>query len=318
MLVNSKTKILYLFSQRLLDIYYRLKPLIPRKIQIILRRKLIELKLSAYKDVWPINEKAGEPPEGWTGWPQQKRFALVLTHDVETKIGLEKCHKIIELEKELGFRSSFNFVPMRYRVSLELRNHLTRAGFEVGVHGLYHDGKLYSSKDNFLNRAVKINQYLREWDAVGFRSPAMHHNLKWIHLLEIEYDASTFDTDPFEPQPEGVETIFPFFVEDEFKDRGYIELPYTFPQDFTLFILMREKNIEVLKKKLDWIVERGGMALLLTHPDYMSFGYNDKKIDTYPVKYYLDFLNYVKSKYKGSYCHMIPKEVAEFYRRKLM
>ena len=31
-------------------------------------------------------------------------------------------------------------------------------------------------------------------------------------MLNIAYDASTFDTDPFEPQPDGVNTIFPFWV----------------------------------------------------------------------------------------------------------
>jgi len=34
----------------------------------------------------------------------------------------------------------------------------------------------------------------------GFSLPSMHHNLEWIGELDIEYDASTFDTDPFEPQ----------------------------------------------------------------------------------------------------------------------
>jgi hypothetical protein len=48
--------------------------------------------------------------------------------------------------------------------------------------------------------------------------------------------------------------------------RGYVELPYPLPQDFTLFTVMREKDIDIWKKKLDWIVEKGGMALLITHP----------------------------------------------------
>jgi len=47
---------------------------------------------------------------------------------------------------------------------------------------------------------------------VGFRAPAMHDNLEWISELNLEYDLSTFDTDPFEPQSDGVGTIFPFKV----------------------------------------------------------------------------------------------------------
>ena len=40
------------------------------------------------RDIWPIDKNAGKPPEGWTGWPDGKKFALVLTHDVETAEGL--------------------------------------------------------------------------------------------------------------------------------------------------------------------------------------------------------------------------------------
>jgi len=66
------------------------------------------------------------PPGNWSGWPEGKKFAFVLTHDVESKIGLDKCRPLMELERELGFRSSFNFVPEgNYRVSVELREELT-------------------------------------------------------------------------------------------------------------------------------------------------------------------------------------------------
>jgi hypothetical protein len=114
---------------------------------------------------------------------------------------------------ELGFRSSFNFIPEgEYRVHDELRHWLTANGFEVGVHDHRHDGKLYASRQSFRDSARIINQHLHAWNAVGFRSGFMLRNLDWIHDLDIAYDASTFDTDPFEPQPDGVGTIFPFWV----------------------------------------------------------------------------------------------------------
>ena len=99
-----------------------------------------------------------------------------------------------------------------YTVPAELREWLTSHGFEVGVHDLNHDGHLFSSRESFQHKARRINSYLEEWDAVGFRSGFMLRNLEWIHDLNIAYDASTFDTDPFEPQPDGVNTIFPFWV----------------------------------------------------------------------------------------------------------
>ncbi len=297
-------------------IYYYCKPFIPRILQLFLRRQIVLSKRSLYKDIWPIDEKAGNSPDGWPGWPEQKQFALVLTHDVDTDKGQEKCYDLIKLEQAMGFRSSFNFVPERYIVSPYLRHYLTRIGFEVGVHGLYHDGRLYESKKTFQNRAAKINYYLQDWDAVGFRSPAMHHNLEWIHEMDIEYDASTFDTDPFEPQSDGVCTIFPFWVRNRTNNHGYVELPYTIPQDFTVFILMKERGLNIWKKKLDWIAKNGGMALLNSHPDYMDFNGNKSNNEEYPVEYYLNLLEYIKNRYLGQYWHVLPCEMARYWRSK--
>ncbi len=293
-------------------LFYILKPVIPRSIQIFLRRKLVERQKEKYKNVWPILEKAGEKPDGWPGWADNKKFAVILTHDVESKSGQDKCIKLMELEKKLGFCSSFNFVPERYNVLESLRNKLTSNGFEVGVHGLNHDGKLFSNENVFTERAKKINHYLKEWNSVGFRAPAMHHNLEWIHKLDIEYDLSTFDTDPFEPQSDGVGTIFPFIVERKNKSDGYVELPYTLVQDFTLFILMQEKDINIWKEKIDWIVEKGGMVLINVHPDYLNFEDKQQSREEFSVNLYIDLLKYIKEKYSNEYWHVLPKKIAEF------
>ena len=295
-----------------LRLYYAIKPLIPRRVQLMLRRLLIRGKLPSYKDIWPICPEAGKAPAGWTGWPEGKRFALVLTHDVDTARGYERCPRLLQIEEELGFRSSVFFVPERYSISADLRHNLTSRGFEVGVHGLNHDGKLYESEDAFQRRAVRINHYLKEWECSGFRSPAMHHNLDWLGNLDITYDASTFDTDPFEPHPDGMKTIFPFWVRRNNGADGYVELPYTMSQDCTLFILMKEKGIELWKKKLDWIAEHGGMAHLITHPDYMGFDGN-QTFDTYPVERYTELLRYIKQRYEGTYWLALAREVAGFW-----
>jgi hypothetical protein len=297
------------------QIYYFIKPLIPRKLQILLRQMVVKKKLTHYKHIWPIDPAAGTPPPGWKGWPGNKKFALVLTHDVDTAKGQQKSKQLADLEKYLGFRSSFNFVPKRYDVQPEIRKYLINNSFEVGEHGLYHDGKYYTSREVFRSRALQINNYLKEWGAVGFRSPSMLHNLEWIHDLNIEYDASTFDTDPFEPQSDGVGTIFPFWVEDAIGRNGYVELPYTLPQDFTLFVLMQERTIEIWKKKIDWIVEQGGMALVNVHPDYTFFGRGNMKPWEYPAHFYDELLSYIRNRYEGQYWHALPREIAEFWKQ---
>jgi len=78
---------------------------------------------------------------------------------------------------------------------------------------------------------------------------------------------------------------------------------------------MGEKNIDIWKNKLDWIVENGGMALLITHPDYMRFDGNKLTIEEYPVKYYEEFLDYIKDTYKGQYWPVVPNEMARFWAK---
>ena len=226
-------------------IFYNLKPIVPRSWQILFRRQVVRYKRNFYSNIWPIDEKAAKAPEGWPGWPGKKRFALVLQHDVENKMGQHKCRFVMEVEEKLGFRSSFYFVPERYEVSLSLRHELKDRGFEVGVHGLKHDGRLFISEKIFRYRAKKINKYLQEWKSTGFSSPSMHHNLEWMHYLNILHGTTTFDTDPFEPQPDGVRKIFPFWIKDNSGEKGYVELPYTLAQDHCLFVIMKERDINV-------------------------------------------------------------------------
>jgi hydroxylamine reductase (hybrid-cluster protein) len=53
---------------------------------------------------------------------------------------------------------------------------------------------------------------------------------------------------------------------------------------------MREQNIDIWKKKLDWIAKHGGMALLITHPDYMNFDGKKPRTDEYRSEYYKEFV----------------------------
>jgi hypothetical protein len=265
-------------------------------------------------DVWPVFPGSQAVPPGWRGWPDGKKFALVLTHDVEGEEGMARCRRLVDLEKKWGFRSSFNFIPSGgYEVSPQLREELAGSGFEVGVHDLYHDGKLYDSREGFTQRAAQINRYLKEWNAVGFRSGFMHHNLPWLHDLRISYDASTFDTDPFEPQPDSVHTIFPFWVQGP-NGSGYVELPYTLPQDSTLFLILNETTIDIWRGKIDWIAQHGGMALVNTHPDYMNFTGAKQSRRQYPSAFYEELLSYVQSKYKGLIWQVTAREMADYIR----
>lgn len=310
--------------------YYALKPFLPWRLRMALRRVAARRIQRASSTTWPTDPATRLAPDGWPGWPEGKKFAVVLTHDVEGPAGLEKCRPLFSLERSLGFRSSFNFIPEGdYRVSPDLRAELEAAGFEVGVHDLRHDGKLFQSHARFRENARRINQYVREWGASGYRSGFMLRNLDWLHDLDIRYDSSTFDTDPFELQPDGAGTIFPFWVtpppsgagsmspfatsENAAAARGgYVELPYTLPQDSTLFLVLREKSPETWIRKLDWIVAQGGMVLMNVHPDYVRFDGEAESSRTYPVGFYAQVLEHIRRNYAGQYWQALPREVAQF------
>lgn len=305
-------------------VYYYLKPIITllptlhtwiKRYQIIQQNKQFPIR-------WPIEDRFvifllhcmlqannGKFPDIW---PEEKEFAFVLTHDVETERGLRNIHKLVELEKVYGFRSAFNLVPERYTIEINLIQDLINQGFEVGVHGLNHDGKLFFSSKIFNKRAIRINHYLNKWKAVGFRSPLTHRNPQWMQSLQIEYDSSFFDTDPYEPMPGGVMSIWPFFI------GHFVELPYTLPQDSTLFNALGETTIDIWKKKIEWIAKNHGMAMINVHPDYIDFNAaqnsNTKTSNKfYPFHLYEEFLSYVKA--KGNYWHALPKECANHWKK---
>lgn len=286
----------------------------PLRCRMAIRRILAERKRKSTDAIWPINHDAARMPTGWRSWPEGKKFALVLSHDVEERRGLANCLRLADLETSLGFRSSFNLIPEGpYVVPQELCIQLADRGFEIGVHDLHHKGELYVSRETFRKSAEKINRHLKDMGAVGFRSGFMFHKLDWIHDLDIEYDSSTFDTDPFEPQPDGMGTIFPFWVpypDNRLTEKGYVELPYTLPQDSTLFLLFQEKSPDIWIKKLDWIAEQGGMALINVHPDYIQFPGDPLSMETFPIEHYRRFLLHVRDTYGDTCWHALPREVA--------
>ncbi|HAJ78723.1 MAG TPA: hypothetical protein DCO75_03045 [Fibrobacteres bacterium] len=295
-------------------LFYFFKPFVPRFLQIFIRRQIIRRKRIQYSSIWPVNEQACSIPVNWKGWQEGKQFALILQHDVDTQRGHDNCRRLMDIEEKFGMRSTFYLVPERYRVSQPLIDEIKQRGFGIGVHGLKHDGKLFLSYNTFKTNAEKINGYLRIWNTSGFSSPSMISRLDWMHHLEIDYSTSTFDTDPFEPQPEPVNTIFPFVVKNTDESNGFVELPYTLPQDFTLFILMQEKNISIWKRKTEWIAEHGGMALVNTHPDYMNFSNKKCSREQYPVDYYKDFILHVQADYKDLFWHVLSEEMAVFFK----
>ncbi len=294
--------------------YYQLKPLIPGWARRGMRRAQAPLARNNCRLGWPIEDRyvrfrwevirqlllaQSAPAVSFRRfWPDGRRFALVLTHDVETAAGQAYVREVAALEESCGLRSSFNFVPERYPLDRALLNELRQRDFEIGVHGLNHDGKLYSSADEFAHRSTRINHYLRTLDAVGFRSPLTHRHPEWMQALQIEYDLSFFDTDPYEPMPGGTMSIWPFFL------GHFVELPYTLVQDYTLLHILQHRTPQLWLDKVDFIERYCGLALLNTHPDYLA--------DVAAWNVYTAFLQAMRA--RTGYWHGLPRDAARWWR----
>jgi hypothetical protein len=257
--------------------YYRVRPAIPRRAQIALRRLASRAQSRTAFPRWPVEpglhelydflfgllgEVAREPVPWIAPWPNGYSWALVLTHDVETQVGYEHLDLLRDVELESGCRSAWNFVPRRYAVDDETVRRLTDEGFEVGVHGLYHDGRDVSPA-TLPDRLPGIREAADRWRASGFRAPATRRVWELMPRLGFDYDSSYPDTDPFEPDGGGCCTWLPFF------NGATVELPITLPQDYTVFTILQEPDESLWLAKAEELRRRGGLALLITHPDYM-------------------------------------------------
>lgn len=197
-------------------------------------------------------------------WPDGASSCLILTHDVETAAGRDFCSSLMDIDLSHGFRASFQVVPEnRYEVPESYLSEIRSRGFELNVHDLNHDGRLFEKKVEFFRRAKKINEYVRKYNASGFRSGAMYHNLDWYDAFEFSYDMSVPNVAHLDPQRGGCCTVMPFFA------GRILEIPLTASQDYSVFHILNDYSIELWKKQVNLIRQRHGLLSFIIHPDYV-------------------------------------------------
>jgi peptidoglycan/xylan/chitin deacetylase (PgdA/CDA1 family) len=304
------------------QLYYRLRAILPRRVTAFGRRHLTAKAPRRFRLRWPIEDRYvhfmhelgqrtssdAEYIRAAQLWPGRADFAFALTHDVERAEGHAFVPQLADLDEKYGFRSSFNFVLEDYAVDHAILRELTARGFEVGIHGLHHDGSMFSSWANFVRDSQRLARYAATLGIVGFRSPATHRNPTWMQQLPFEYDASFFDTDPFEVMPGGTMSIWPFFC------GRFVELPYTLPQDHTLLVVLGKRDPRLWLDKVDFIARWNGMAMLIAHPDFL--------IASRYRAVYEEFLQEMQHRVRlgqsdGSYpaaWHALPLEIARWWR----
>ena len=295
--------------------YYAMRGLLPRSVQLAIRRRYRVVQERRRFPSWPIETSlhrlerlllalvesvAGEPLPWISPWPEPYSWAMVLTHDVERAVGYAHVDAVRSAEEGHGLRSAWYFVPERdYRVDEAMLDRLRASGCEIGLHGLQHDGRDLAAAE-FPERLPAMQRYAELWGARGFRSPSTLRSTERVQQLAVDHDSSWSDVARYEPQAGGTCSWLPYFI------GNVVELPITLPQDHTLFDVRGEHGEETWLEKTSALRADEGMALMLTHPDYL--------LDPERLAAYDRFLAVHAD--DSTAWHALPGEIADWWRRR--
>src|SRR3989442_4590484 len=301
-----------------LNSYYLLRQLLPVGVRKHLQRAWLGRWEKIPFPEWPVDRTVErifkrllgvvmrahgveEIPFIWF-WPGGYLSCAIMTHDVETRSGLNFTDALMKLNDSFGIKASFQLIPeRRYQVSENLLREIRARGFEVNVHDLNHDGRLFRDRAEFLQRAAKINQYIRQFRAKGFRSGALYRNIEWYDAFEFSYDMSVPNVGHLDPQWGGCCTTMPYFI------GNILELPVTTTQDYSLFHILGEYSTELWKRQIRLILEDHGLISFIVHPDYL--------LEPRAQAIYMDLLAHLSHlRAEGKLCIALPRDVDEWWR----
>jgi hypothetical protein len=266
-------------SATLQKVYYALRPLLGVSVRKHLQKVFLRNWDKLQFPSWPVDttvehllerllflsmkaQKIEKVPFIWF-WPEGWASCAVVTHDVETKVGVELTSRLMDVDDAFGIKASFQIIPQGpYPVSTGYLEGIRRRGFEVNVQDLAHDGNLFDNRKEFLFQAQSINRFLREYGAEGFRAGRLYRNADWYEALEASYDMSIPNVGHLEAQRGGCCTVFPYFI------GRILELPLTTIQDYSLFHILGDFSIDLWKKQANLVMAKHGLVSFIIHPDY--------------------------------------------------
>jgi len=300
--------------------YYTVREFLP----ISVRRQFQRMYLRGWKNLtfptWPVDftvdtlhEKflrlsmkamqVQQVPFIWF-WPDGAPACVVMTHDVETTVGIDFTSSLMDVDDSYGIKASFQVIPGgRYEVRADYLEEIRRRGFEVNVHDLKHDGSLFQDHAEFLRQAARINEHIRSFQAQGFRSGAMYRKPEWLGALNMSYDMSVPNVAHIETQRGGCCTVMPYRI------GKILELPLTMTQDYSLFHMLGDYSIGLWKTECDQVLRRNGLISFIVHPDYV--------VEQRARNVYLNLLGYLSHLIadKGLWT-ALPRDVNRWWRNR--
>jgi hypothetical protein len=309
--------------------YYFLRPV----LSVPVRKHLQKIRLSGWQRIpfprWPldvsveklmqetmrrlIESRGGERiPFIWF-WPDGAPSCAMMTHDVEGASGRAFCERLMDADESFGITSAFQIIPevasrgtrqpQPSLPSRKLVDEIRSRGFEVNLHDLNHDGRLFEDRRQFLERAARINDYAREYDCRGFRSGAMYREQEWFDAFEFSFDMSVPNVAHLEPQRGGCCTVMPYFI------GRILELPLTTIQDYSLFHIVGDYSIDLWREQIELIRAEHGLISFIGHPDYLRH--------TRALKVYTELLAHVADLRARKLVWMaLPSEIDAWWRNR--
>lgn len=230
------------------------------------REPSLEVLRGAVLRAWRLATGAEELPS--TLWPDGKRYALVLSHDVDTARGFAQIPEIAAVEEAHGFRSSWFVVGTQYRIDHALLDGLRQRGHEIALHGDRHDNRIaYQSPGRIERRLDACASFVSRHGVSGFRSPSLLETPTLREALRPRFrytsDVPDSESDSLIAPRRGCASCFPFLK------RGLLEIPITLPFDDKLLLsgCKAAGLLDAWRAKLAWIRAVGGLAQLLLHAE---------------------------------------------------
>ena len=302
------------------NMYYFVRPTMPVAVRRHLQKAWLKFRPQSPFPRWPVDHTVDsllnqllllairaqgidKIPFIWF-WPEGASSCAMMTHDVETTLGRDFSERLMDLDDASGIKACFSIVPeCRYEVTQEFLDSITRRGFEIIVHDLNHDGRLFEDRDEYLSRVKKINEYGQKFGAKGFRSAVLYRNQAWFDSLKFSYDTSVPSVGHLEPQHGGCCTLLPYFIGD------ILELPVTATQDYALFNYLNRYTLTLWDRQIEVIMQQNGLINFIVHPDYITTPREQKL--------YTDLLSHLRnlSRDKGLWL-ALPGEVDHWWRQR--
>jgi peptidoglycan/xylan/chitin deacetylase (PgdA/CDA1 family) len=198
-------------------------------------------------------------------WPEGRRFAIVLTHDVDDPSNLTTAHALAADEAQHRLRSAWYVVGADRPPDRAGLQSLLDAGHELGLHDAHHDNRgAFLPAGELATRLETCRELIDALQMRGYRSPSLLRTKALYGALRdrFAYDSSIPDTSLL-PRRNGCATVLPFQVD------GVLVLPLTLPSDGQLLSLGLDADAiaNAWIEKAQWVRSAGGVAMVLTHPE---------------------------------------------------